>query len=161
MKRMGGWCFTLQFALAALGILVSGLRSNAGWTGSMNGAGYGIASVNVTSSTLKSNKVSTPTMYNPSAAMKTTATYFAGAPLPTGSSTATVARIKGSAGYVWQANTVGSNGDKTDNDRLERRLNILPADCAVLNMDSTAIIAPDDKSGTITVNAKGTAGTAI
>jgi hypothetical protein len=127
----------------------------------MNGVGYGIASVNVTSVSLVSNKVTTPTMTNPSAAMTNTPTYFAGAPLPKGSSTATVARIKGSAGYVWKANTVGSNGDKTDNDALEKRVRIYPADCAALEMESTAAIAPDDKSGTIVVSAKATAGTAI
>jgi hypothetical protein len=53
------------------------------------------------------------------------------------------------------------NGDKTDNDGLEKRVHILPADCAALEMDSSAVIAPDDKSGTLTINAKGTAGTAI
>lgn len=157
--RVGGRAFA--WMLAAMVITWSGSKVHGGWTGSMNGVGFGIASVNVTSATLRSNKVSTASMYNPSAAMTNTATYFVGAPLPSGSSTATVARIKGSAGYVWKANTVGSNGDRTDNDGLERRVRIYPADCASLDMDSTAVIAPDDKSGTISVNAKGTAGTAI
>ncbi len=127
----------------------------------MNGTGYGVASVNVTSATLRSNKVSTPAMNNPSAAMTNTPTYFVGAPLPAGASAATIARIKGSAGYVWKATTVGSNGDKTDNEALERRVQVRPADCAVLEMESAAAIAPDEKSGSILVNARATAGTAL
>ena len=161
MKKSGGWFLAVPLAVAIVAVLCSSQTTKAGWTGSMNGVGFGLASVNVTSSTLRSNKVTTPTMYNPSAAMTNTATYFVGAPLPSGSSTATVARIKGSAGYVWKASTVGSNGDKTDNDGIEKRINIYPADCASLEMDSTAVIAPDEKSGTITVNSIGTAGTAI
>ncbi|MDD5141076.1 MAG: HYR domain-containing protein [Verrucomicrobiales bacterium] len=100
-------------------------------------------------------------MTSPSAAMTNTATYFAGAPLPKGSSSATVARIKGGSGYVWKASTLGSNGDKTDNAALDKLVKVNPADCAALEMDSSATIAPDGKSGILVVNTKATAGTAI
>jgi hypothetical protein len=142
-------------------ILTQGQPARAGWTGSMNGTGYGFASVNVTSSTLSSNKVSSPNMTNPSAAMTNTATYFAGGPLPSGASPSTIARIKGAANYVWKATTLGSNGDKTDNSELEQLVNITPSECANVTMESSAAIGPDDKSGTITVNADATPGTAI
>jgi len=89
-----------------------------GWTGSMNGSGYGKASVNVTSSTLRTNIVTSAVMVSPSAAMIPTAGYSAGGPLPEGASSATVARILGQPGYVWRNNTTASNGDKADNDTL-------------------------------------------
>jgi len=133
----------------------------AGWTGQMNGTGYGKASVNVTSSTAKSNTVGTANMQSPGAAMTNTTTYFAGGPLPSGASTATVARIKGSAGYVWKANTLATNGDKTDNSEIESRVTIVPSDCASLTMDSSSILSSNGLSGTITVNAAATEGAAI
>src|SRR5580658_392173 len=90
-------------------ILYHSQIAKAGWSGAMNGTGYGWASVNVVSKTLHSNTVQSANMIAPSAAMKTTAGYSVGAPLPAGSSAATVARIKGAAGYIWTADTVGSD----------------------------------------------------
>src|SRR5260370_25085697 len=85
-----------------VGLVAGGGRlAFAGWTGQMNGVGYGKASVNVTSSTANSNTVGTLNMQSPSAAMTNTPTYFAGGPLPSGASLATISRIKGLPGYVW------------------------------------------------------------
>src|SRR5205085_1413393 len=132
-----------------------------GWTGSMNGVGFGWASVNVTSSTLITNLVKCPSTNLPSAAMTNTDGYIAGGPLPGGASAATVALIKGTNGYKWKATTLGSNGDKTDNSTLDKRVKINPSDCAFLDMESAANIAPDGKSGMLTVNTKATGGTAL
>jgi hypothetical protein len=151
----------IVYALVAAVLLSPAPSALAGWTGQMNGTGFGKAAVNVTSSTGDTNAVGTPNMQGPSAAMTNTATYFAGGPLPAGASKSTVARIKGSAGYVWKATTLASNGDKTDNKEIQGRVFITPSDCAFLDIDSSAIISPDGHSGTITVNATATAGAAM
>jgi hypothetical protein len=106
-------------ALAAGMVIGHGQMTWAGWTGSMNGAGYGKAKVNVTSSTSVSNSVATTNMFFPSAAMSNYVGYVFGGRLPNGSSPLTLARILGKAGYVWQATTVAKNGDKTDNSELQ------------------------------------------
>ena len=157
--------FTI-FEIAAVGFIVAccAQPAQAGWTGAMNGVGYGQATVNVRAfDTLasKARNLSTTNMQAPSAAITTTTGYVFGAPLPQDASPATVAKVKGLPGYIWQATTVGSNGDTTDNAELESRVNIVPADCAALEMSSEAQVAPSGNSGTITVNANGTAGTAI
>ncbi|HXI83382.1 MAG TPA: PxKF domain-containing protein [Verrucomicrobiae bacterium] len=110
----------MRFGCAvALGVVIGhGPSALAGWTGSMNGSGFGKASVNVTSSTLKSNTVATALMTSPSAAMTNTPGFVAGGPLPSGASTKTLARILGQPGYVWKSTTTASNGDKTDNSEL-------------------------------------------
>src|SRR6266404_4979688 len=155
-------CTKIGSTVLAGMVIGYGQLALAGWTGQMNGTGYGKASVNVTSSTAKSNTVGTANMQSPSAAMTNTATYFAGGPLPSGASTATVARIKGSAGYVWKANTLAANGDKTDNSEIESRVSITPSDCASLTMDSSSsILFSNGFSGTIIVNAAATDGAAM
>jgi hypothetical protein len=93
--------------------------------------------------------------------MITTAGYVFGGDLPRRASPATTAKVKGSAGYVWQATTVGSNGDSTDNAELEGRVRITAADCAAMSMDSSSVIDPNTKTGTITINVHGTFGTAF
>src|SRR5258706_662016 len=93
-----------------------------GWTGAMNGTGYGWAGVNVVSSVLTTNTLRTLNMTGPSAAMAPTTGYYTNRILPLGASPNTLARIKGSSGYVWQASTSASNGDKTDNPELESRV---------------------------------------
>jgi hypothetical protein len=113
-----GTSVRIASAVAMATIMSHGPIAWAGWTGSMNGTGYGKASGNVTSSTLKSNAANSAVMNLPSAAIKTTAGYSAGASLPNGASASTYSRIKGQAGYVWTASTVASNGDKTDNSEL-------------------------------------------
>lgn len=138
--------------------------AQAGWVGAMNGIGYGQASVNVRAfdtSAIKARNVVTTNMVSPSAAIKTTEGYVFGAPLPTDASPATVAKVKGSPGYIWQATTIGSDGDSTDEPELESRITIHASDCAALEMETAAIIDETNKSGTITVNVIGTAGTAI
>lgn len=150
---------------AIIGLVLSrGQTAYAGWSGLINGAGVGWASVNVTPYLATTNKVLTTTnnMSSPSAAMAPNTNYVFNAPLPEKSSTNTVARIKGLPGVIWQARTVGSNGDKTDNLELESRVNITPSDCASLEVDT--ILTPssfDGHSGTISVTATGTAGTAL
>lgn len=136
--------------------------SQGGWTGGMNGSGYGWAGVNVTSSIGTNKAVRTVQLLNPSAAMAPATGFVTNATLPTGSSTNTVARIKGSAGYVWKANTVGSNGDKTDNEEIEQRVVIRPAICTSLAMESEiGSFDPQTGSGLLTVRTVGTAGTAL
>jgi hypothetical protein len=161
MKKTGNLSVIVRRAVLIGAIICHGLTARAGWSGAMNGTGFGWASVNVTSSTLKTNSVKTVNMTNPSAAMTNTTGYSVGAPLPAGSSPATVARIKGSAGYVWSANTAGSNGDKTDNSSVDKLINLTPSECAFLQMDSSAVVSPDGKSGVLTINTAATGGTAI
>jgi hypothetical protein len=127
----------------------------------MNGSGFGKATINVTTSDDNSKTLTTPNTNGPSASMAHNTNFFFGTSLPSGSSRATVSQIKGLPGYIWQANTVGSDGDSTDNPELEARVTIVAADCAALEMTSSAVIAPGDKSGIITVNAKATFGTAL
>ncbi len=154
--------YTKITAAIAMGVaLAQAQLAMAGWTGAMNGIGYGQASVNVSEPTGGSRTVNTTNMQDPSVAMTNTPTYVFGGALPKRASLATTAKVKGFSGYVWQATTVGSNGDSTDNVELESRIQITPADCASLDMTSSAVIAPDDKSGTITMTANGTAGTAV
>lgn len=157
--------YTKITAAIVVGVALSQSQlAMAGWTGAMNGTGYGQASVNVRAygtSLLKKKTIATTNMPIPSVAMTNTSGYVFGGALPEGASPATVAKVIGYSGYIWDATTVGSNGDTTDNDELESRVNIVPADCATLDMTSSAVIAEDDKSGTITINANGTAGTAV
>ncbi len=134
----------------------------AGWSGVMNGVGFGWASVNVTTAGGTAKSLTSTNVSGPGAAMTTTTGYTVTGPLPQGASTNTVARIKGSAGYVWRATTIGSNGDKTDNVELESRVQISPSDCASLTMDSELVPSSfDGHSGTISVKTTGTAGTAL
>jgi hypothetical protein len=159
------WKFTKITAAIVIAVALSPAQlAMAGWTGAMNGTGFGQASVNVrayNTSKLKTKTVATTNMPIPSVAMTTTSGYVFGGALPDGASTATVAKVIGRSGYIWDATTVGSNGDTTDNEELEGRVTITPADCAALEMTSVGGIMNNDKSGTITVNAVGTAGTAI
>jgi len=113
------FCRYTAMGVVVVGMIISHAQPAwAGWTGSMNGSGYGLAQVNVTSSTLKSNTVATTVTNFPSAAMTNTVGYVFGGPLPSGASKATVARILGQAGYIWKSTTVAKNGDKTDNSSL-------------------------------------------
>src|SRR5712691_2222080 len=157
-------------AVAVLAVLVisQGQRARAGWTGLMNGVGVGWAGVNVRSSTLNTNRVTTlPNTSLPSAAMAPTTGYKTNAPLPSGAATNTYARIKGLSGGIWQsALNTGNSGDGTDNPELESRVAITPADCAAITFDSIVNQSQSDfnangNSGTITVNANATAGTAL
>jgi hypothetical protein len=133
----------------------------AGWTGQMNGTGFGRASVNVTSATLATGSAATLTMPNPSAAMKPTGGYVAGAPLPSGSSPSTAALIKGLPGYVWQATTYATGGDKTDNQTIENLVTVTPQPFAFL--DITTSIGDNPNGPGLALNILGTAtgGTAL
>lgn len=155
---------SLDIVTAAFMVACCAQPAQAGWTGAMNGIGYGQASVNVRAFDTLASKtrfIATTNMLAPSAAITITAGYVFGAPLPQDASPATVAKVKGLPGYIWQATTVGSDGDSTDNIELENRIRITAADCASLEMTSSAVVAPEGNSGTITVNAKATAGTAL
>jgi hypothetical protein len=111
-------------------------QSFGGWTGQMNGTGFGRAGVNVTSATGSFGSAATPLMVGPSAAMVPQAGFAFGAPLPGGSSASTTARIKGSAGYIWQATTLATGGDKTDNHTIESLVNVIPQAFAFLSVDT-------------------------
>src|SRR6266568_2321476 len=133
----------------------------AGWTGYINGVGFGWASANVRSSTFHSTKVTTPSFTGPNATIPLTNgyTYFTNS--PSGASTNTYSRIRGLAGAVWTNTACAAVvGDGTDNPELEKRVTVLPADCAALTMDSRTN-SFDGHSGTIAVTTKGTAGTAL
>jgi hypothetical protein len=162
MPRKNPILATLAAAVITAMLLTHTDPAQGGWTGAMNGSGYGYAGVNVTSLIGTNKAIRTGNRYNPSAAMAPTTGYVTNAFLPKGSSTGTVARIKGSAGYIWQANTVGSNGDKTDNAEIEKRVVIKPALCTSLIMESQlGTFDPETGSGSLTVNTLGTAGTAL
>jgi hypothetical protein len=154
---------SLCVSVLGLGIFQS-QTARAGWTGLINGAGFGWASVNVRSSTSVSNKVATPSVSGPSASIAPTAGYTYVTNSPSGASANTYSRIKGLAGGIWQAKTAAAVGDGADNPELEARVSIVPANCASLSMD-TSINQQDfnanGNSGTIQVNATATAGTAL
>jgi hypothetical protein len=135
--------------------------AHAGWTGGMNGTGYGWAGVNVVSSTKATNSARTPNLSLPSAAI-TPFGYKTNAALPSGASLNTYTRTKGNVGYVWQAATSGSTGDSTDNVEIEKRVAIKPANCTLLTMDSQLrSFDPESGSGSFAVKTLGTAGTAL
>lgn len=154
-------------AVVAALALTGNQSAFAGWTGLINGLGVGWASVNVRSSSLVTNRVTTVNnLASPSAAMAPTTGYKTNAPLPNGASTTTYSRIKGLSGGVWQAASKAAVGDGTDNPELQNRVNIIPADCANLTFDSfinqtQPQFNANGNSGSITVNAKATAGTAL
>lgn len=158
----------LRVGCAILALVISQDQSAfAGWTGLINGLGVGWASVNVRSSTLQTNRITTiKNLAGPSAAMAPTTGYKTNAPLPEGAATNTYARIKGLSGGIWQAASKAAVGDGTDNAELQNRVRIMPADCASLTFDSIinqsqAEFNANGNSGLITVNAKATAGTAL
>ena len=133
----------------------------AGWTGGMNGTGYGWAGVNVVSSVRTTNSARTANISLPSAAI-TPFGYKTNAALPSGASLNTYTRTRGSAGYVWQAATSGSTGDSTDNSEIESRVVIKPANCTLLTMESELLsFDPQSGSGSFVVKTLGTAGTAL
>jgi hypothetical protein len=163
-------CNNLKLTCAVVAVLFLGLAepAQAGWTGLINGAGVGWASVNVRSSAFVTNRVTTVTnLTSPSAAMAPTTGYKTNAPLPSGAATNTYARIKGLAGGIWQAALNAANsGDGTDNPELDSRVAITPADCAAITFgslinQSQSEFSSNGFSGTITVDASATAGTAL
>jgi len=161
-------CLTKVASITIVALVMSQNQpAFAGWTGLINGLGVGWASVNVRSSTLQTNRVTTVNnLTSPSAAMSPTTGYKTNAPLPEGAATNTYSRIKGLSGGIWQAASKAAVGDGTDNAELQQRIQITPADCAALTFDSVinqsqAEFNANGNSGTITVNAKATAGTAL
>jgi hypothetical protein len=170
MKKIIRFGKVVCTAVAVFAVLVisPGYRVRAGWTGLMNGVGVGWASVNVRSSTLNTNRIATlPNTTLPSAAMAPTAGYKTNAPLPGGAATNTFARIKGFSGGIWQSGlNTGNSGDGTDNPELESKVSITPADCASITFNSVidqnqSDFSANGNSGTITVNANATPGTAL
>jgi hypothetical protein len=163
MKQSNHFLLTFWLCLTATIFIFETPAAKAGWTGSMNGIGIGWANVNATSVTLATNSVNCPSNNLPSASMTNgVATGFrANGPLPDGSSLGTVAQIKGTNGYKWKANTVGVGGDSTDNKYIDKLIKLNPSDCASVELDSSADIAPDGKSGHLKVNTKATPGTAV
>jgi HYR domain-containing protein len=141
-------------------VISHGQLARGGWSGAMNGVGFGWASVDVISSFGDFGTAITPNMTGPSASMSPTTGYAANANLPPNSSDFTVARIKGTNGYIWKANTAPSNGDWTSNVDIDGRITIQPSDCASLEIASS-LSSSNGNSGTISVDAIGTAGTAL
>src|SRR5438477_7648390 len=163
--------FTRIGCAVVAGMLISHWQTvMAGWSGIMNGVGYGWASVDVISSSSKEASLTTTSKDTPAASMPTNivsgtvdSSYLNGK-LPNGSSIGTVSRVKGSSGYVWQAITVGNGGDGTDNKELTDRITIKRANCASLSLDSPQTplaYDPMTHSGTITLYTTGTSGTAL
>ena len=160
MKRKIKWQARIGYTII-LGLITTPQRTvQAGWTGAMNGVGYGWADANVTSFRLQTSSADDAPTTSPSASIPPVP-YKANAPLPDKASLSTEVRILGMPGYIWQASTFGANGDTTDNADIEGRVTIVPADCAQLEMDSTGEISQDGMSGVITVNANATAGTGL
>lgn len=160
MKRAIGWRAGISYAAVFLIVTNLSRQAQGGWTGAMNGTGYGWASVNIVTGKGTST-ASTPVLTGPSASIPTETGFAYNAPLPRDASFSDVAEIRGSPGYVWQATTSGFQGDGTDNTNIESRVTIIPYDCPTLGMDSTGILSPDGLSGSITVNAFGTPGTGL
>ena len=167
MKNSNG-----RFVKAGCAILVGLVISQnqpafGGWTGLINGLGVGWASANVRSATLQTNKVATVNnVTSPSATMPPTNGYMTNGPSPSGASSTTYSRIRGLSGGVWSAASKAAVGDGTDNPELQNRVAITPADCASLTFDSfinqsQSQFNANGNSGSITVNAKATAGTAL
>lgn len=163
--------FTRIGCAVVAGMLISHWQTvMAGWSGIMNGVGFGWASVDVVSSSLKEKTLTTPSKDTPAASMPTVITNgvidssYTNSSLPNGSSIGTVSRIKGSSGYVWQAITVGNGGDGTDNKELTDRITIKRANCTSLSLNSPQTplaYDPMTHSGTITLYTTGTTGTGL
>jgi hypothetical protein len=166
MQKASMWSVKLFCVVLLLSITQIQI-GRAGWTGLINGKGVGWAGVNVRSVTLFTNRVQTVTNTTlPSAAMSPTLGYLTNAPLPSGAATNTYSRIKGLSGGVWQAASKAAVGDGTDNLELESHVLIIPSECASISFDSKIEQNQDEfnangNSGTITVNASATAGTAL
>jgi hypothetical protein len=126
----------------------------------MNGTGFGRAAVNVTSGAGVFGSAANGLVLGPSAAMQPTFGFNAGAPLPSGSSLGTTARIKGQAGYIWSASTFASGGDRTDNEAIENLITVIPQSFAFLSMN-TSITDPDGPGLLLHVNGVATGGTAL
>lgn len=167
MKKTIGRFLQATSAVTLFTLITHTQPAFAGWTGLINGTGTGWASVNVRSATLQTNRLTTVNnLLSPSAAMSPTTGYKTNAPLPSGASTNTYSRIRGLPGGIWQAATKAAIGDGADNLELQNRITIVPADCASLTFDSVinqtqGEFNANGNSGTITVNASATAGTAL
>jgi hypothetical protein len=135
--------------------------AHAGWSGAMNGSGFGRATANVTSVT-GAGSTATITTLGPSSAVQTTGGYLAGAPLPSGASPGTISLIKGSAGYIWQANTFATGGDRTDNLAIES-LNppVIPQLSAFLQLVTSVIYDSEGHPIFLDVDGIATGGTAL
>ena len=145
------------------GMFISQVQvAKAGWTGLINGAGIGYASVNVKSFKGITNVVTPNNLQFPSAAVSPATGYTYSGALPRDASPNTYSRIKGQAGGIWQAATYASVGDSTDDPELEQRFTVIPVKCASLEV-STVQESFDENSGsgTIAVTATATAGTAL
>ncbi|MCI0534602.1 MAG: PxKF domain-containing protein [Verrucomicrobiales bacterium] len=147
----------MTIACVILGLALIHIQSvRAGWSGVMNGTGYGWASASLSHSPYYTS-VNSGTKQNPSASNPGT--------LPPGASFYTFARASGSPGYIWSASTQAYYGDGADNAEVESRVQINPANCPSLETGGVAeqSLSVDEGSGlsSISVNANGTAGTGL
>jgi hypothetical protein len=167
MQKAGARFAALCWIVGIVVIIAQCQIARAGWTGLINGVGNGWAGVNVRSSTSHTNQVTTlQNTASPSASITPATGYKTNGPLPTGASTATYSRIKGLPGGIWQASAHSSNGDGTDDAELEGQAPITPADCATINFtsqinQSQGEFNSNGNTGTITVNATASGGTAL
>jgi len=138
----------------------------AGAYGVVNGVGKGWTSADIRSVTLKTNKVITPADISiPSASISPATGYTYTTNSPSGASTNTYARSKATSLGGWQNRLYAATGDGVDGSpEFEARLNVTPATCAELTVDTVInqqVITETSISGSIEVNTKGSAGTAL
>jgi hypothetical protein len=114
--------FTKIGSAVALGLVLGQMPSaQAGWTGNVNGTGFGWAQSSVTSVTTNYAVAVTATNVatkNPSAAIQPVTGYIATAALPKGASPSTYSKTLTGTGYKLQNATVAAGGDKTDDPLL-------------------------------------------
>ncbi len=167
----------MRFRLTLLALMAACAQTpttRAGWTGSVNGTGYGWAYVSMRSP-YEGKFKNSGAKFSPSALMPDGKPYY--------SSYGSYANAAGYAGGFMQGSAAGYYGDSADNEEIESRANIVAANC-VAEIKMEAFFTPGDfpheyydpntqetkngidfdpetKSGSITVNSKGTPGTGL
>jgi hypothetical protein len=143
---------SLNLTVIILMVIRSAQFASAGTQGAyINSAGYGKAVDNVSffgSSTSSSSSVT----QNPSASCSSPN-------LPKACPSSVYCSSSGSANYVWNISCYTTGGASADDPNLDF-VNVNTAPCATYTVNSSAVFT-DAKSGTITVDATGTSGTAI
>ena len=133
---------------------------------SSTGFGKAVDSISITTSgDTRSLKLTSPLMNSPCAAINPQSNFIcvggSTTPnVPPGASRTVFCQSKGFPNYIWSIQAFVTGGATADNPELEGRINVTPADCAEVAMDSTAMFT-DAYSGQITVNAFATTGAAI
>jgi len=113
MKKLNT-CKTIGHAVVIGMFICHSQVAQAGWTGLINGVGFGWGLVKVTSVKGTVGATNTPNVNLPTASMAPAPGFTYTRPLPAGSSGNTSSQIKGKENGIWLANAVGVNGDKAD-----------------------------------------------